>query len=144
MKSKVLSQVAQQRELDLFRQPPPNEVPLEMIRRQANAGAAFTLAVSSCGLPDQSIYEFVGIDAGTFSKMKKGLATLQAEDWPKFCYAVNNRIYPEWCAFQLGCTLVEIKTEAERRAEAAEKRAEEAELKVRVLLETFQARGATA
>ncbi|OUM00553.1 transcriptional regulator [Variovorax sp. JS1663] len=135
-----MSQAEAQRELDLFRQPPPNDVPIELLRKQATAGAAFTLACSSSGLPDQSIYEFVGIDAGTFSKMKKGLATLQAEDWPKFCYAVNNRIWPEWCAFQVHCTLVLIKSEAERRAEAAEKRAEEAELKYRVLMETFNAR----
>lgn len=140
MKSKDLSQAEAQRELDLFRQPAPNEVPVEMIRKKPNAGAAFTLACDSSGLDDKTIYEFVGIDAGTFSKMKKGHATLQADDWKKFCYAVNNRIYPEWCAFQLGTTLVEIKSEAERRAEALEKRLFESELKVRVLMETFQVR----
>ncbi|MDN8617834.1 transcriptional regulator [Variovorax ginsengisoli] len=140
MKSKDLSQAEVQRELDLFRQPEPNDVPLEIVRKKPTAGAAFTLACDSSGLDDQSIYSFVGIDAGTFSRIKKGLATLQADLVAKFCYAVNNRIYPEWCAFQLGCTLVEIKTEAERRAEAAEKRAAEAELKVRVLMETFQVR----
>lgn len=140
MKSKELSQVEAQRELDLFRQPSPNEVPLELIRKQATAGAAFTLACSSSGLADQTIYDFVGIDAGTFSKIKKGLATLQAEDWPKFTYAVNNRIYPEWCAYQLGCTMVEIQSEAERRALAEKRRADEAELKLSVLMETFRAR----
>lgn len=140
MKSNDLSQAAAQRELDLFRQPAANDVPLELVRKQANAGAAFTLACTSSGLHDQSIYSFIGIDAGTFSKIKKGLATLQADQLAKFCYAVNNRIYPEWCAYQLGCTLVELKTEAERRAEAAEKRAAEAELKVRVLMETFHGR----
>lgn len=142
MKSKELSQAETQRELDLFRQPERNDAPLEMIRKQQGSGAAFTLACSSSGLADQTIYEFVGIDAGTFSKIKKGLATLQADDLPKFCYAVNNYIYPEWCAFQIGRTLVEIKTEAERRADAAEKRAADAELKVKTLLETFQVRSA--
>ena len=132
--------LASQRELDLFRQPVANTVPVELIHKQQGPGAAFTLACSSSGLADQQIYEFVGIDAGTFSKIKKGLATLQADEWVKFCYAVNNRIYPEWCAYQLGCTLVEIKSEAERRAEAAEKRAADAELKVRVLMETFAGR----
>jgi hypothetical protein len=135
-------QVSTQRELELFRQPEANEMPLEIVRKQTGPGAAFALACSSSGLLDQTIYEFVGIDAGTFSKIKKGIATLQADQWVKFCYAVNNRIYPEWCAFQLGCTLVEIKSEAERRADAANKRAEEAELKVKVLLETFQGRAA--
>lgn len=140
MKSKDLVQVATQRELDLFRQPEPNDVPIDLVRKQAGPGAAFSLACTSSGLLDQTIYEFVGIDAGTFSKIKKGLATLQADLEQKFCYAVNNKIYPEWRAFQLGCTLVEIKTEAERRADAAERRAAEAELKVRVLMETFQTR----
>jgi hypothetical protein len=142
VKSKDLSYVETQRELDLFRQPERNEMPLEVIRKQQGSGAAFTLACSSSGLADQTIYEFVGIDAGTFSKIKKGLATLQADDLPKFCYAVNNYIYPEWCAYQIGRTLVEIKTEAERRADAAEKRAADAELKVKTLLETFQVRAA--
>lgn len=140
MRSNDLMQVATQRELELFRQPEPNDIPIELVRKQPGPGAAFTLACTSSGLDDQTIYGFVGIDAGTFSKIKKGLATLQGDLLAKFCYAVNNRIYPEWCAFQLGCTLVEIKTEAERRAEAAEKRAAEAELKVRVLMETFQQR----
>lgn len=144
MKSNKLTAVEAQRELDLFRQPEANEMPLEMLRKKPHAGAAFTLACDSSGLADKQIYDFVGIDAGTFSKIKSGHATLQAGDLAKFCYAVNNRIYPEWCAYQLGCTLVEIKTEAERRAEAAEKRAVEAELKVRVLMETFQVRGAVA
>ena len=106
MNSKDLMQVATQRELDLFRQPEANTMPLDVIRKQSGPGTAFTLACSSCGLADQTIYEFVGIDAGTFSKIKKGIATLQADLLNKFCYAVNNRIYPEWCAYQLGCTLV--------------------------------------
>jgi hypothetical protein len=140
VKSNDLMQVSTQRELMLFRQPEPNTAPLEMIRKQAGPGAAFTLACSSSGLADQTIYEFVGIDGGTFSKIKKGLATLQADQWVKFCHAVNNRIYPEWCAFQLGTTLVEIKSEAERRADAEKARADSAELKLSVLMETFRVR----
>jgi hypothetical protein len=127
VKSKDLGLVATQRELDLYRQPEPNTAPIEMIRKQETAGAAFTLACSSCGKADQEIYEFCHIDAGTFSKMKKGLATLQAEDLSTFCYAVNNRIWPEWCAFQIGCTLVEIKSEAERQRDAEKERADKAE-----------------
>lgn len=140
MKPNDLMQVATQRELVLFRQPEANSVPVELIRRQPGPGAAFTMACSSSGLSDQTIYEFVGIDAGTFSKIKKGLATLQADLWVKFCYAVHNHIYPEWCAYQLGYALVEIKSEAERRADAAEKRAADAELEVRVLMKALNGR----
>ena len=143
MKPNDLMQVATQRELELFRQPEPNTVSAELIYRQLGPGAAFTLAVSSCGLADQTVCGFVGIDAGTFSKIKHGTATLQTDLWVKFCYAVNNRIYPQWCAYQLGCALVEIKTEAERRADAAERRAHDAELKVRVLMDALNGKAGT-
>lgn len=142
MKSKDLRQPADQSELPLLRRAAPNEVPVEMIRRQRTAAAAFALACQSSGLEDKEVYGELGLDAGYFSRIKAGTATLQADKVALFCEIVNNRIYAEWCAFQLGCTLVEIKTEAERRAEAAEKRAAEAELKVRVLMETFQTRAA--
>jgi hypothetical protein len=136
-KSRELAQDEAQRELELFRQPEPNEVPLELIRKQQDSGAAFSLACASSGIADQTIADFCHIDYGTFSKMKKGLATLQAQDWERFCYAVNNRVYPEWCAYQLGCTLVQIKSEAERlleveRAKSA-KLADENQLMKRLL-----------
>lgn len=142
MKPKELGMVATQRELDLFRQPEPNTYPLEIIRKMATPAKAFTAACDSSGLADQTIYEFVGIDPGTFSKMKKGMATLQADDLVKFCYAVNNKIWPEWCAFQLGCTLVEIKSEAERRADAEKDRADKLELKLALAMEMIQRRSA--
>jgi hypothetical protein len=136
-KSRELAQDEAQRELELFRQPEPNEVPLELIRKQQDSGAAFSLACASSGIADQTIADFCHIDYGTFSKMKKGLATLQAQDWERFCYAVNNRVYPEWCAYQLGCTLVQIKSEAERQLEIVKAQLAEERLTVRVLKETL-------
>jgi hypothetical protein len=135
--SKDLSRADEQGELALARRAEPNEVPLEMIRRQKSAAAAFALAVSSSGLEDKEVYSSLGIDPGYFSRIKKGEATLQAELMPLFCEVVGNRIYPEWIAFQLGCTLVQIQSEAEKRAELAERRAKEAEMKVRVLMEAL-------
>lgn len=132
----------EQGELGLARAPDNVMVPVEMIRAKKTCGAAFTLACDSSGLEDKEIYLALGIDAGYFSNIKKGKATLQADLIAAFCDVVGNRIYPEWIAFQIGCTLVQIKSEAERRAEAAERRAEQAELKVRVLMETFHVRSA--
>jgi hypothetical protein len=140
VKSKDLRRSDEQGELALTRRAETNDVPIEIVRRQRTAAAAFALACQSCGLEDKEIYAGLGIDAGYFSRIKAGAATLQADLVQRFCDIVANRIYPEWCAFQVGCTLVQIQTEAERRALAAEKRAEEAELKVRVLMETFHAR----
>ncbi len=70
------------------------------------------------------------IDAGTFSRIKSGKNTLGADLVGDFCRVVGNTIYPEWIAYQIGCGLVVLKTEAERRAEQAEARAHEAEQKL--------------
>lgn len=140
MASKELRPDDGQGELTLARRAEPNTVPVEMIQRQKTAAAAFALACQSSGLEDKEIYGALGIDPGYFSRIKKGEATLQADLVAVFCELVANRIYPEWIAYRLGCTLVQIKSEAERRAEAAERRAAEAELKVRVLTEVLGGR----
>ena len=137
-----MSAVVDQGELPLSRAPQNVIVPIEMIRAKKTAAAAITLACDASGLEDKEIYLALGIDAGYFSNIKKGKATLQADLVRDFCRVVGNTAYPEWQAYQVGCTLVMVQTEAERRAEAAEKRAAEAELKVRVLMESFHARSA--
>ena len=133
MASKELRQVEGQGELALSRRAEPNDMPIEVVRRQKSAAAAFSLACQSSGLEDKEIYSALGIDPGYFSRIKKGDATLQADTVPMFCEMVGNRIYPEWQAYQLGCTLVQIKSEAERRAELAEQRARDAEKENRLL-----------
>jgi hypothetical protein len=111
-----------------------------MIRAQKSAAAAFTLACSVSGLEDKEIYLALSIDAGYFSNIKKGKATLQADLVAQFCELVGNTIYPEWSAYQVGCTLVMIKTEAERRAEQAEMRAAAAEAENRLMRQLLAGR----
>lgn len=118
MASKELSRIDGQGELALTRRAEPNDMPIEVVRRQKTSGAAFCLALQSSGLDDQEVYRCLGIDAGYFSRIKKGDATLQADLIEPFCMVVNNRIYPEWIAFSVGCTLVQIQSEAERLLEA--------------------------
>ncbi len=142
MASNKMNRVDGQAELPLVTIAEPNTVPLEMIQRQKTAAAAFALACQSSGLEDKEVYMSLGIDAGYFSRIKAGTATLQVDNLAQFCQVVGNTIYIEWQAYQVGCTLVQIETESERRAKAAEKRAEAAELKVKVLMETFQVRAA--
>lgn len=127
-------------ELALARAPNRVAVPVELIRSKKSSGAAFTLACDASGLDDKEIYLAVGIDAGYFSNIKKGKATLQGDLMAEFCRVVGNSIYPEWLAYQVGCTLVLIKTEAERRADAAEARAAAAEAKVKLLAEMWAGR----
>ena|ERR1035437_4997837 len=117
----------QHHELPLARKPQQPKIPIELIRIQPNSGAAFSLACQASGLDDKEIYLTCGIDAGTFSRIKKGDATLQAADLANFCATVGNRVYPEWQAYQIGCTLTMIRSESERRADEAELRAKKAE-----------------
>lgn len=116
-----MSSVVDQTELPLAREPQRIVVPIELIRGKKTAAAAFTLACDTSGLEDKEIYLALGIDAGYFSNIKKGKATLQGDLVREFTRVVGNTIYLEWQAYQVGCTLVVIKTEAERRAEEAER-----------------------
>lgn len=129
-----------QEELVLVREAQSVRVPIELIRIQKTAAAAFTLACSSSGLEDKEIYLALGIDAGYFSNIKKGKATLQADLLKEFCSVVKNDCYPEWLAYQVGCTLVMIKTEAERRAEEAEQRALAAEAENKLMRQLLAGR----
>lgn len=118
------------------------EIPVEMIYAKKTSGAAFTLACDASGLDDKEIYMPLDIDAGTFSRIKSGRNTLQGDQMRSFCELVGNTIYPEWLARQVGCALVLLKTEAERRAEEAEARAVEAERENRLLRQLLQGKAA--
>jgi hypothetical protein len=117
-------------------------MPIEIIRSKRTAGAAFTLACDASGLEDKEVAMPLKIDAGTFSKMKKGMATLNADLLRDFCQVVGNTIYAEWLAYQVGCTLVMIQTEAERIATEERARREEAERENKLLRQLLQGRAA--
>lgn len=133
-----MTTIEAQPELALSRPPQSVSVPIEMIRAKKNAGAAFALACDASGLEDKEIYLALGIDAGYFTNIKKSKATIQGDLVRDFCKVVGNTIYLEWLAYQIGCTLMLIKSEAERRAEDAEKRAKDAEDKLRFLTQVMQ------
>lgn len=116
----VVALDAHEEELLFSRMPMQMTVPIEVIRAQPNAGAAFALACHASGLSDKEIYSHIDIDQGYFSNIKSGKATLQADKEAAFCRRVGNMIYPEWRANQLGCTLTVQQTEAERKLIRAE------------------------
>lgn len=130
-----MSRVAEQGELALARKAESATVAIELIRRQKTAAAAFSLACSVSGLEDKEIYLALGMDAGHFSRMKKGDAGFPPDRIAEFCGLVGNNIYPEWQAYQVGCTLVMIQSEAERRAEQAARERDEALAQNRLMRE---------
>ncbi len=132
-----------QAELALTRKPSSVTVPIEIVRSQKSSGAAFALACQASGLEDKEIAMACNLDAGYFARIKKNLATLQGNELAGFCKVVGNTIYPEWLAYQVGCTLVIVQSEAERRALLAEERANEAEKKLQWALEVLRSGGAS-
>ena len=142
--SKDLLRYDGQGELALARRAEPNEVPEEMIQRQKTGAAALCLACQSSGLEDKEIYSALKIDAGYFSRMKKGEASLQADQVQPFCEVVGNLIYVQWQAYQVGCKLVLIKSEAERRAEHAEERLRAVDAENKLMRQLLQGRAVVA
>lgn len=104
----------EQTELTLARKPLDITVPIELVRSKKSASQAFVLACDTSGLEDKEIYLDLDIDKGYFSNIKSGKATLQADKVKKFCDLVGNKVYMEWQAYQVGCTLVEIESETQR------------------------------
>lgn len=131
--------LAEQAELALTRAANPVDVPVEMIRAKRTAGAAFSLACDASGLDDKEIYMALEMDAGTFSRCRKGTNTLAGDAVARFCDVVGNRIYVEWLAYQIGCGLVMLKSEAERRAEVLDAQLREERIKTAALLEALRA-----
>lgn len=129
-----------QAELALSRPAESIQVPIEMVRNRKNKGAAFTLACDASGLDDKEIYLPLGMDKAQFSRIKSGSANLDDDTLAQFCQIVGNRIYPEWQAYQVGCTLVMVKTEAERRAEIAERERDAAKAENRLMRELLAGR----
>ena len=107
--------------LAITRTPATVDIPLEMVWTKRSQGAAFSLACDTSGLDDKEIYMALGIDAGTFSRMRKGNNTLPGDQLKQFCKIVGNTIYADWLAYQVGSMLVVIQSEAERRANEAER-----------------------
>lgn len=137
-----MSSVVEQAELALVREPSQVRIPIEMVRAKKTAGAAFRLACDTSGLDDKEIYLALGIDAGYFTNITKDKATLQGTLVAEFCRLVGNTVYLEWLAYQVGCTLVMIKSEAERRADAERARADALDAENRLMRQLLQGRAA--
>jgi len=130
----------EQAQLALYRAPQSAQVPLEMVWSKRTQGAAFTLACDASGLQDNEIHLSMNIDAGTFSRMKKGAATLSGDKLKEFCEIVGNTVLLDWMAYQVGRGTFLLKSEAERRAENEKARADEAEKKLAWAMELLQGR----
>jgi len=131
-----------QHELPLTRAPSQVQVPVEMIRAKKTSGAAFTLACDASTLDDKEIFGPMQMDKAVFSRIKSGSMNLDGDKLALFCATVGNRIYVEWLAYQVGCSLVEIETETQRQLRTAREQLAAKETENALLRQLVQGRGA--
>jgi hypothetical protein len=139
VRSNIASEVEQGR-LMLTRAEPLVNVPMDSILARKTLLGAINLCIDLSGLEAKEIYLPLGIDAGHFANLRKGIGHFPTDKINDLMDLCRNEAPLIWQAHQRGYGLVVLKTEAERRAEAAEKRAEMAEMKVRVLTEAINGR----
>jgi len=129
-------------QLPLARSPDRTHVPSELVRTQKTFEAALALACQASGLEPKEIAYASDIDCGHFSRMLSGGAHFPLNKISEFCEIVGNTVLPEWIAYQIGHGIVLLKSEAERRAENAEKALADEREKVRLLTDVLKGRAA--
>jgi hypothetical protein len=127
-----------QAELPLRRKPQQATVPREMIWAKRFPGQAIRLAVDTAMLDDKEVYMPLEIDSATWSRILHSKNSLPPEKVSLFCEVVENRIYPEWQAYQVGCTLMLVESEAERLYRLEKERADRAELALDLVVSSLR------
>lgn len=141
MRSKNLNSVDHP-ELPLARKADLVEVPLDLVVKQHSLSAAIALCVQVSGLEEKEVYLPLGIDAGHWTRIMKGDAHFPVNKLNDLMDLCGNEAPLMWMANSRGYGLVILKTEAERRAEAAERALEEERSKVRLLTDLLKGKAA--
>lgn len=141
MRSKTMRSVDHP-ELPLARTADRVDVPLELVVKQPSFAGAIALCVQLSGLEDKEVYLALEIDAGHWSRIMKGDAHFQVNKLNDLMDMCGNEAPLMWLANSRGYGLVILKTEAERRAEAAERALEEERSKVRLLTDLLKGKAA--
>lgn len=111
MASKDLSQL----ELPLARRPQLVEIDMAVILRLPNKLAALNLCIQLSGLEDKEIYGSLGIDAGQWTRIKKGEAHFPDNKESDLMRLCGNAVPIIWSAAREGYSLTPLKTELEAR-----------------------------
>lgn len=141
MNSEVLSAIDTQPELPLARRVDRVVVPMDLVVKLQSFSSAIALCVQLSGLEDKEVYIPLGIDSGHWTRIKQGKANFPENKLRELMDLCGNEVPLIWLAYIRGYGLVLLKSEAERRAEAAELRAQEAEKKLAWAMEFMREGG---
>lgn len=129
-------------ELPLVRKAEWVEVPLDLVIKQPTFSGAIALCVQLSGLEDKEVYLSLDIDAGHWTRIMKGDAHFPVNKLNTLMDLCGNEAPLMWLANYRGYGLVVLKTEAERRAECAERALVEERAKVKWLTDLLQGKAA--
>lgn len=140
MTTKILNAPdAPQLSLTLGRPVAPQDVPLETIAKRRSLLGAINLMIDVSGLDDKELYVPLKIDAGHWSKMRKGQAQFPVDErLGQAMDMCNSNVPVVWFANSRGMGLHMLETEAERQLRAERDRRIEAEKKVDLLTSIIQ------
>lgn len=141
MRSKDLRRVDQP-ELPLARKADRVDVPLDIVLKQPTLAAAIALCVQLSGLEEKEVYLALEIDAGHWTRIMKGDAHFPVNKLNSMMDLCGNEAPLMWLANSRGYGLVVLKSEAERRAELAERALTEERAKVKWLTDLLQGKAA--
>lgn len=141
MRSKNLKAVDHP-ELPLARKADRVDIPLDLVIKQPSLAAAISLCVQASGLEEKEVYLPLEIDAGHWTRIMKGDAHFPVNKLNGLMDMCGNEAPLMWLSHSRGYGLVILKTEAERRAEAAERALNEEREKVKLLTNLLQGKSA--
>lgn len=118
------------------------EVDQRVVFARPSLSEAIALCVQVSGLEEKEVYLSLEIDAGHWTRIMKGDAHFPVNKLNNLMDLCGNEAPLMWLANSRGYGLVVLKTEAERRAELAERALREERDKVRFLTELLQGKAA--
>lgn len=139
MKSTDLTVVDQQ-QLPLSRRAVVTDIPEALIVRQPSMSAAIALCIQASGLQESEVCLTLEIDPGHWTRIKKGDAHFPPNKLNPLMDLCGNEIPLRWLAQSRGYGVVLLKSEAERRAEEAERALQAEQMKVQLLMEALGGR----
>lgn len=137
MASKDLSQL----DLPLARQPACAAVDMVLVLKQPTKLAAINLCIQLSGLEDKEIYSTLGIDAGQWTRIKKGEAHFPDNKESDLMRLCGNTVPLVWAAAREGYCLTPFKTELEARIADLELQVSERDTKLKNITDFMRETG---
>lgn len=144
MTTNILNDLAppQQPQLSLGRAVAPQDVPLETIIKRRSMLGAINLMIDVSGVDDKELYTPLKIDAGHWSKMRKGQAQFPVDErLGQVMDMLKSEVPLLWFAHSRGMGVHLLETEAERQLRHERDRRVDAERRVELLTSILKRQG---